>query len=607
VIDLLALKGAQTQTMRPFRPLRRLNGGLRWGSISNVRNSSHQRVPVSAPSVEAPAAPTNASVVHRMARPLAGAASTMPRRRRIDRSPVAVERPAHHRPDGTFQCPWPSYTEYSPWDYVTRGMLSLRKLDTYPLPLVRVARDDLALPRDSLQTLWIGHATFLVQLCGWNILTDPMMSRRASPVSWLGPARYTPPACPVEDLPPLHFVLLSHSHYDHLDERSVRAILAKEKRDLLTPHPLAGSRRFTGTLWCVPLRLKAVLECFGVPADQIVELDWWDAFTPALHDPTAATSGAGAGGAVPLPTTVPNTLAGVIQRGWHRDADAAAAAELHAAAPTIVCVPAQHHSARTPFDRNNTLWAGFVVLAPAPGPASAASASAASASAAVGTASPSAELSLPGSPVGAVGLSSLGDPPENHHLQQQQQQQQHELVQQQQHLRFYFSGDTGYRSVPEGAAANSAVEASAAVCPAFRDIASLYGPMDLALLPIGAYSPRWFMSSFHCTPEDAVEMHASVQSRRSVAMHWGTFPLTDEPIEEPPERLAAACEAKGVPRGEFVAIRAGSLVSAAHGPIPGSSEVVEGRTAAGLAVAASIEQRALDPPLTFWERLRSYL
>lgn len=502
----------------------------------------------------------SASVVHRKARPLAGAASAVPLRRRIDRSPVAAERPAHHQPDGTFKNPWPSYTEKGPYEYFTSGMMDLRKLDTYALPRKPVAWDLVAVPQEPLQTLWVGHATFLVQICGWNVLTDPMFSRRASPVQWFGPARYTPPACSLEDLPPLHFVVLSHSHYDHLDEQSVRAILAKEKRDLLRPHPHgSGSRRFTGTLWCVPLRLKSVLECFGVPADSVVELDWWDSFTPALHGPDS--SGAD-GSCSAQQTIVPNALAGIVQRGWHKGTDASA--ELHAAAPTIVCVPAQHHSARTPFDRNNTLWCGFVLLAPpVPPPAHSQSTSVDSFSAPQG------------------------------------------------HLRCYFSGDTGYRAVPQGTAAGSAAEASAATCPAFHDIAALYGPVDLALLPIGAYSPRWFMSSFHTTPEDAVELHIAVNARRSVAMHWGTFPLTDEPIEEPPVRLAAACAAKGIPAGEFIAVRAGSLVCAAGGAKRDSADVVESRTPDGDAIAAShaavTDPDAAKSTLTLWERLRAYL
>ena len=85
-------------------------------------------------------------------------------------------------------------------------------------PLTPLARAAIAAPPvDRIQATWIGHATFLVQLHGFNILTDPVFSKRCSPVQFAGPARMVPPACSVEDLPPLDAVILSHNHYDHLD------------------------------------------------------------------------------------------------------------------------------------------------------------------------------------------------------------------------------------------------------------------------------------------------------------------------------------------------------------------------------------------------------
>ena len=102
-------------------------------------------------------------------------------------------------------------------------------------------------------------------------------------------------------------------------------------------------------------------------------------------------------------------------------------------------------------------------------------------------------------------------------------------------------------------------------------------------------------------------------------MHWGTFPLTDEPIEEPPERLRTACAARGVPPGEFIAVRPGSVVSSIDGPLPlpAAAEgmpvlapvqaVVEGRTPAGEQIAASEASRPPASTLTLFERLRAYL
>ena len=77
------------------------------------------------------------------------------------------------------------------------------------------------------------------------------------------------------------------------------------------------------------------------------------------------------------------------------------------------------------------------------------------------------------------------------------------------------------------------------------------------------------MSSVHASPEDAVDMFGDVRAARAVAMHWGTLPLTDEPIDEPPARLAAALAARGVPPGAFVAVRAGAIVGATLAPEEG--------------------------------------
>jgi N-acyl-phosphatidylethanolamine-hydrolysing phospholipase D len=104
---------------------------------------------------------------------------------------------------------------------------------------------------------WIGHSTILLQTGGLNVLTDPVFSERASPVQWLGPKRVMPPALPIGELPPLDIVLLTHSHYDHLDKPAVKR-LARE-------HPHAN--------WIVPLGLAAYVRGWGVR--EIIELDWW--------------------------------------------------------------------------------------------------------------------------------------------------------------------------------------------------------------------------------------------------------------------------------------------------------------------------------------------
>jgi L-ascorbate metabolism protein UlaG (beta-lactamase superfamily) len=79
----------------------------------------------------------------------------------------------------------------------------------------------------------------------------------------------------------------------------------------------------------------------------------------------------------------------------------------------------------------------------------------------------------------------------------------------------------------------------------FAEIGKRLGPIDWAMLPIGAYEPRWFMEPQHMGPEEAVEAARMAEARRLVGMHWGTFRLTDEPIGEPPERARAAFEKAG--------------------------------------------------------------
>lgn len=96
----------------------------------------------------------------------------------------------------------------------------------------------------------------------------------------------------------------------------------------------------------------------------------------------------------------------------------------------------------------------------------------------------------------------------------------------------YFAGDTGYH-------------------PDFGKIGERYGPFDLALLPIGAYEPRWFMRYLHMNPEEAVAAFRALQARVMVPIHWGTFKLTDEAMDEPPIRARHAWGAAGMPRSGY--------------------------------------------------------
>ena len=122
--------------------------------------------------------------------------------------------------------------------------------------------------------------------------------------------------------------------------------------------------------------------------------------------------------------------------------------------------------------------------------------------------------------------------------------------------KLYFAGDTGYRAVPRDIALEN--EKDFPCCPAFKDIGDLYGPFDLALLPIGLMTPRFLMSSVHCSPEDSVHVHKDIRSKRSIGMHYGTvrggISAQYEDVRDPPRRWKAACERAGLLWGEEIGL-----------------------------------------------------
>jgi L-ascorbate metabolism protein UlaG (beta-lactamase superfamily) len=144
------------------------------------------------------------------------------------------------------------------------------------IPVNKLTRADFEGASDSsLIFTWMGHSTILLEMDGTNILTDPVWSRKASPSSLYGPTRFHDIPIPLEDLPRLDAVIISHDHYDHLDMKTVTR-LAK-----------------TGTKFITTLGVGAHLEYWGIDPAQIVELDWWDEYnlsdqfklvcTPAQH------------------------------------------------------------------------------------------------------------------------------------------------------------------------------------------------------------------------------------------------------------------------------------------------------------------------------------
>ncbi len=107
--------------------------------------------------------------------------------------------------------------------------------------------------------------------------------------------------------------------------------------------------------------------------------------------------------------------------------------------------------------------------------------------------------------------------------------------------RIYFAGDTAY-------------------APIFRDVQQRLGPIDLALLPIGAYEPRWFMRAVHMNPAEAVQAHLDLEASESVGMHFGTFQMTAEGINEPLQALEEARRARNIPASRFRTLDFGESV-----------------------------------------------
>ena len=146
-----------------------------------------------------------------------------------------------------------------------------------PASALPVQRVDLTNPpRTGLRATWLGHSSVLIEIDGHRVLTDPMLSQRASPLPWLGPQRWFTSPLDANNMPALDAVVISHDHYDHLDRNSIMALA------ITTP----------AAKFIVPLGVGAHLELWGVRPDRIVELDWWQSTrvgrlqivcTPARH------------------------------------------------------------------------------------------------------------------------------------------------------------------------------------------------------------------------------------------------------------------------------------------------------------------------------------
>lgn len=152
---------------------------------------------------------------------------------------------------------------------------SSRSTPSMPIPVEAVTRGQLdALSNDTVHVIRLGHSSLLLKLMGQYWLIDPVFSKRASSVSFAGPKRFHAPPITLDELPPIHRVLISHNHFDHLD-RSTIAGLVKKTDEFL-----------------VPLGVEAYLHEWGIPAEKTQSFDWWQAlntetsevvFTPAQH------------------------------------------------------------------------------------------------------------------------------------------------------------------------------------------------------------------------------------------------------------------------------------------------------------------------------------
>lgn len=317
----------------------------------------------------------------------------------------------HHTGKG-FRNPYPGFERRDFADFLKWVLIERRKdenhhrNDGYHFEKVINDGSLLRANHKDFTVTWIGHSTVLIQVDGVNILTDPIWSDRASPVTFAGPKRFVEPGIIFNNLPEIHVVLITHNHYDHLDNQTV-----KQLGD--TP------------LYLVPLGLGKFLAKLGI--DQYQEFDWWD---------TVSYNGI-----------------------------------------EYVCTPAQHFSGRAFFDRNKTLWCSWVIR----------------------------------------GKSCSS----------------------------YFGGDSGY-------------------FPVFREIGERYGPFDLVCLPIGAYLPQWFMGPVHLCPEEAVQAYLDLRGRVFLAIHWGTFKLADDPLDEPPKVLLEELQKQKLKKEHFWVLRRGETRIITH-------------------------------------------
>lgn len=268
------------------------------------------------------------------------------------------------------------------------------------------AKPDPRIEGDGLRITMVGHATMLIQTAGLNILTDPVWSDRASPVSFAGPKRIIDPGVAFEDLPKIDVVLLSHNHYDHLDVTTLKRL-----------------RQAHNPLVITPLGNDAIIKA-DAPTMRVMTGDWGDA----------------------------------IQSG----------------PATFHFEPCHHWSARGMSDRSMALWAAFVVETPGG--------------------------------------------------------------------KILHIGDTGFDNGRP-----------------YTNARDRHGKFRTAILPVGAYEPRWFMKDQHQNPQEAIKGFLLSGADYALGHHWGTFRLTNEGRDAPKEVLMAELAHKGVAEDRFRPLHVGEV------------------------------------------------
>ncbi|MDR2337175.1 MAG: MBL fold metallo-hydrolase [Deltaproteobacteria bacterium] len=241
--------------------------------------------------------------------------------------------------------------------------------------------DSTAKPSALIKITLIGHASILISIGDFKILTDPIFSERASPVQFIGPKRFHPPGIKFEDLPKIDLVLISHNHYDHLDLPTLKKLWLRDNPKIITA-----------------LGNDTIIKSINKNI-QVAAYDWDDCIE--------------------------------VKQNFE-----------------ICLTPAKHWSARKLFDKGKALWSGFVIKSPA----------------------------------GNI----------------------------------YFAGDTGYGTGKY-----------------FKAIAEKYAPLKTALLPIGAYEPRWFMKHYHLNPEEALLVWQTLGRPLMIPIHDRVFQLSQESYNQP--------------------------------------------------------------------------